>query len=271
MIPQQRPDRAGDGPGRSRHIDAIAHHFLSDGEPGPGPALVCRDIAVATPGCGRLAACAAAGLGLAGARHEPHSWGSCLVEDEALPWSAFSYLEGAAPASLPPEAAADLPEGVRSRWLPGRGGDGAMTRGWLRWRLLGEAAATSVANWEAGRGLPVSACAAGPRWASLVWCVTAGGAAAGEGRLGRLVDLLRPARVEILVVPEAWDALPGGGRRSVRPGEARVSRLPRAPWVARHDSGTVVACTHVLPPSPHTTGAAGTAVLRRIVSHVCDG
>ena len=272
MIRQQRPGPVGDEPWRSHHIDAIAHHFFSDQEPasGSGPGLRCRDLAVATPGCGRLAACAAAGLGVAGARYEPDTWGSCVVEDETIPWSAFSFLEGQLGASLPPEAGADLPDGLRARWVPGRGGDGATPKGWLRWRLLGEAAATSLTNWESGCGLPASARAAGPRWAALVWCVTAGGAVAGDALLDRLVQLLRPARVEILIVPDAWGAPPGRRRLPGGHGEAGLPRFPQPPLPTRPGSGTVAACTRVLPPSPLTTGPAGTAVLRQIVRHVCE-
>ncbi len=49
---------------RAHHIDAIAHHFLSSTEDEAlrPAAPVCLEVAVAAPGAGRAAACAAAGL-----------------------------------------------------------------------------------------------------------------------------------------------------------------------------------------------------------------
>jgi hypothetical protein len=121
MSRQPRPAAAGDSAPRVHHIDAIAHHFLSDGEPAQPGAVTCvvRDVAVAAPGSGRAAACAASGL----AAVAVGDWGNCLVEDETVAWSAFSYLGGVKPPALPPVAAADLPPGVRARWLGGYRGE----------------------------------------------------------------------------------------------------------------------------------------------------
>ncbi|MBK6732517.1 MAG: hypothetical protein IPG61_00155 [bacterium] len=157
MSRQPRPAAAGDSAPRVHHIDAIAHHFLSTDEPVQPGAVTCvlRDVAVATPGSGRAAACAASGL----AALAVGDWGNCLVEDEAVAWSAFSYLGGVKPPALPPVAAADLPPGVRARWLGGIGAraSGPLPRRWLRWRLLGRSLRGHVAGvggglWPAAGG-----------------------------------------------------------------------------------------------------------------------
>ncbi|MBK7045864.1 MAG: hypothetical protein IPH48_04915 [bacterium] len=270
MSRQPRPAAAGDSAPRVHHIDAIAHHFLSDGEPAQPGAVTCvvRDVAVAAPGSGRAAACAASGL----AAVAVGDWGNCLVEDETVAWSAFSYLGGVKPPALPPVAAADLPPGVRARWL---GGIGASTAGplphrWLRWRLLGEASAATLPAWEVACGLPPAARAATPRWSALVWCVGVGEAAQPEpaASLRRLVDLLRPDRVEFLVVPDAWETPPGGWRLVGRRRDPGWRNLAHLQDVARSAAGDVPASVRVFPDEPAAAGGAGAALLAGIAATI---
>lgn len=259
-----RHAKGATGNGRAHHIDEIAHHFLGDGcgAPSAGPSPVI-DVAVAAPGPGRAAACAAAGLAVAAGAA---GWGSCLVEDEAIAWSATSFLGAATPGPLPPAVTADLPRGVRVQRVD-RTGPG---RGWLRWRLLGEVGPAELTNWEVRCGLPAAAQAAAPRWATLVWCAGAGEAAlpAAAERLRRLVALLSPGRVEFLVLPEAWDARPGGwrlvGRRS-DPGWRNVAHLQE---VARAAAGTTPSCVRLFPDEPAAAGGEAQSLLAEVVGAV---
>lgn len=273
MSRQQRPAGAGEGPLRSHHIDAIAHHFLSaDGGPQPGEAIVaCHDVAVATPGSGRAAACTAAGL--AAARPGgPGRWGSCLLEDENVAWSAFSYLGGPDLAEPPAPVRADLPAGLRVQWLDATTG-GVAPSDWLRWRLLGEASAATLPIWEIAAGLPAVARAAPVRWAALVWCVVAGEAAAPASAacLGRLVALLRPARVEVLVVPDAWDARPGAWRPGGRRGDPGWRNQAHLQEIARAVVGPVPTCVRVFPEAPTAATEAGAALLGEIAAGIAGG
>jgi hypothetical protein len=271
MSRQQRPAGAGEGPWRSHHIDAIAHHFLSAaGDPKPeDAAVVCRDLAVATPGSGRAAACAAAGLAAAAAGR-PDRWGSCLIEDEDVAWSAFSYLGGPDRADLPPAVRADLPTGLRAQWLAGAGARGDGSRVWLRWRLLGEASAASLPAWEIAAGLPAAARSAPLRWSALVWCVAAGEAAApgSAACLGRLAALLRPEKVEILVVPAAWDVRPGAGWSGGRWGDPGWRNQAHLQEMARAALGPVPVCVRVFPDVPEAAAEAGAAIVGEIVASV---
>lgn len=265
-----RPAAAADGAPRVHHIDAIAHHFLSMDEPGPSGVVtgVVRDVAVAAPGTGRAAACAASGL----ATVAVDDWGNCLVEDEAVAWSAFSYLGGVEPPALPAVAAADLPPGVRARWLGGIG-SGALAvlpHRWLRWRLLGEVSAATLTAWEVACGLPAAARAAAPRWSALVWCVGAGEAAQPESAasLRRLVDLLRPERVEFLVVPDAWEKPPGAWRLVGRRRDPGWRNLAHLQDVARSAAGEVPASVRVFPDEPAAAGSIGATLLAGIATTI---
>jgi hypothetical protein len=255
----------------SHHIDAIAHHFLSaEGDPKPEDrALVCRDVAVATPGSGRAAACATAGLAAAAAGR-PDRWGSCLVEDRDVAWSAFSYLVGPDLAEPPPAVRADLVPGLRAQWLKGAGSPGVGSPVWLRWRLLGEASAATLAIWEIAAGLPVVARAAPLRWSALVWCVVAGEAAApgSAACLGRLVALLRPDRVEALVVPDVWDARPGARSPAGRRGDPGWRNQAHLQEIVRTAVDPVPACVRVFPDLPAAAAGTGAAMLGEIAASI---
>lgn len=242
------------GGGRAHHIDEIAHHFLS-GDVSPAfdgaPAVV--DVAIAAPGPGRAAACAAAGLAVAAGTI---GLGSCLVEDEAVAWSSFSFLNQSPPPAVPPWLADDLPRGVRCRQVDG----GAQApRSWVRWRLLGEASVDLLEAWEVRCGLPAAARASSPRWGALVWCVAPHDAVLAEAQqaLGRLVALLEPSRVEFLVLPEAWDARPGGWRLIGRRRDPGWRNLAHLQEVVRAGAGGRPAAVRLL---PDVAGAGGEAV-----------
>ncbi|MBK8166015.1 MAG: hypothetical protein IPK64_08615 [bacterium] len=259
--------RQGGGAGggsRAHHIDEIAHHFLAEDDVPPAdiPAVVV-DAAIAAAGPGRAAACAAAGLAVAAGTI---GLGSCLIEDDAVAWSSFSFLGQSPPRALPPPLAADLPRGVRCR----RVDDGApVPRSWVRWRLLGEASEETLAAWEVPSGLPAAARARMPRWGALVWCVAPHDAAlsAAQDALRRLVGLLEPSHVEFLVLPTAWDARPGGwrliGRRS-DPGWHNLAHLQEVVRAAVGERPAVVR----LVPDVGVAGAEAVAVLAEIAGAV---
>ena len=261
------PRHGSAGGGRAHHIDEVAHHFLGAGDAvSPGEAPTLLDIAIAAPGPGRAAACAGAGLAVAAGWA---GYGSCLVEDEAVAWSAFSFLgqgQGrAAPPEVPAAVAADLPTGVRARRVDAAGP--AAPRTWLRWRLLGEATPACLAAWEAPCGLPAAARSAMPRWAALVWCASPHDAVApaAQDALRRLVALTAAPRVEFLVLPTAWDARPGGwhlvGRRQ-DPGWRNLAHLQE---VARVAAPGRPATVRVLPDTT-ATAAEAAAVLAEVVA-----
>lgn len=241
------PDPGGGAGGarRSHHIDEIAHHFLSGQEEtvraGSPPAFA--DVAVATPGQGRAAACAAAGLAVATIAA---GLGSCLVEDQDVPWSAFSFLGSAELRRPPAELVADLPRGLRAGLIDP---PAPAPRAWLRWRLLGEASLPNLAAWEIPSGLPGAARAATPDWAALVWCVAPHEAVLPETQqaLQRLVDLLSPGRLEFLVLPDAWDARPGGWRLVGRRRDPGWRNLAHLQEVARAAAGGIPTDVRVLP------------------------
>ena len=269
MRGQQQRAARDDGAARIHHIDSVAHHFLST--PGPVPAglalAATRDVAVASPGGGRAAACAAAGLAVAAAAVP--GWGSCVVEDEAVAWSASTYFgrSGRGAGTLPPSASADLPAGVRTLALS----DPVDVReGWVRWRLLGEVSAAGLAGWEVACGLPAAARPAAPRWRTLAWCATASDAAASDPVLclSRLVKLLRPARLEFLVVPDAWDQRPGLLRPAVRRPTPAWRNAAHLQEVARVVADGVPASVRVLPDGSAAAGPAGTALLAEVAAGV---
>lgn len=275
MIRQLRPDGADSDSPRSHRIDAIAHHFLSSVDPpqSSAPSAQFLDVAVAAPDSGRAAACVAAGLAVAGARRHPERWGSSLVEDASVTWSAFSFLGGPAAAPLPAAAAADLPSGTRSGWLYGSKADAGAPAAWLRWRLLGEVPDSALTAWERAPGLPASARSAPPRWTSLVWCVGASAAAAPDGafRLARLVALLLPPRVEFLVVPDAWAVRPGRPWTAAARNTPGWQNLAHLQEIARSAAGAAAVGVRVLPDSPGAAKGAATSVLGDMVGALCAG
>jgi hypothetical protein len=268
MTRHPRPD--GNGAARAHHIDAIAHHFLSSVE---GPAALssspaCLEVAVAAPGTARAAACAAAGLAAIAAGREGR--GSCLLEDESVAWSAFSYLAGPDLSDVPPVVAGDLPADLRARWLKGRRPEGEVPGEWVRWRLLGEASEATLAAWEVAAGLPSCARAAPLRWAALVWCVTAGEAASpgAAACLARLATLLSPGRVEFLVVPDAWGARPGGWRPASRRPEAAWRNVAHLQDIARNAAYPADVAVRVYPDDADHPPAAGASLLGEVVGAI---
>lgn len=268
MSRQPRPD--GTGAARAHHIDAIAHHFLSSVE---GPAALCSspaclEVAIAAPGAARAAACAAAGLAAVAAGRDGR--GSCLLEDESVAWSAFSYLAGPDVSEVPEAAGRDLPAGLRARWLRGRRAAGEAPAEWARWRLLGEASEATLAAWEVAAGLPACARSAPLRWAALVWCVTAGEAAtpAAAACLTRLSTLLLPGRVEFLVVPDAWGARPGGWRPAPRRPDAAWRNLAHLQDIARNAAYPAEVAVRVVPEDADHSPAAGAALLGDVVDAI---
>jgi hypothetical protein len=264
MMGWPRPGGGTGGGRRAHHIDEVAHHFLSgDGAPAAdGPPAVI-DVAIAAPGPGRAAACAAAGLAVAAGTI---GLGSCLVEDEAVAWSSFSFLGQAPEPALPPALGADLPRGVRSRRVDG----GAQApRAWVRWRLLGEASTDALAAWEVPCGLPAAACGPLPRWGALVWCVAPHEAVltCAQQALRRLVTLLEPPRVEFLVLPEAWDARPGRWRLIGRRSDPGWRNLAHLQEVVRAAAGERPAVVRLLP-DVAAAGGEAVAILAEVASAV---
>lgn len=269
MRGQQQRAVPDDGVARIHHIDSVAHHFLSTPEPArPAVSRVaCRDVAVASPGAGRAAACAAAGLAVAAAAVP--GWGSCVVEDEAVAWSAATYFGGPdqGVGELPADAGADLPAGVRAHVLTE---PGDVRAGWVRWRLLGEVSLAALPAWEAASGLPPAARSAPPRWRALVWCVSANDAAAGDPVrcLARLLSLLQPSRLEFLVVPDAWEQRPGLLRPLVRRPGAAWRNAAHLQEIARVVAPGVPAAVRVFPDGAAAGGPAGTALLADLAAAV---
>lgn len=264
MMGWPRPGGGVGGGGRTHHIDEIAHHFLTgDGAQVADKLPAVSEVAIAAPGPGRAVACAAAGLAVAAGTI---GLGSCLVEDDSVAWSSCSFLGQARPPALPPALAADLPPGVRCR----RVDDGELApRSWVRWRLLGEASADTLAAWEVPCGLPAAARARLPRWDALVWCVAPHDAvlAGAQQALRRLVALLEPPRVEFLVLPESWDARPGswrliGGRSD--PGWRNLAHLQE---VVRAAAGERQAVVRLLP-DVAAAGGEAVAILAEVASAV---
>jgi len=185
-------------------------------------------------------------------------------------WSAFSYLGGADPAEPPPAVRADLPAGLRAQWLAPNGGFGPGSPLWLRWRLLGEASGATLPIWEIAAGLPAVARAAPVRWSALVWCVVAGEAAApGSAEcLRRLTALLRPERIEILVVPDAWDERPGSHRPVGRRGDPGWRNQAHLQELARGAVGPSPVTVRVFPAAPPGGAEAGAVMLAEIAAAV---
>ncbi len=269
MKGQQQRAVIADGSARVHHIDNVAHHFLSPNAPAPPVAArpPCLDVAVAGPGCGRASACVTAGLAVAAAGLA--GWGSCVVEDAAVAWSASTYYGGpqAGVGALAPELAADLPDGLHTRALSVPPADAGR---WVRWRLLGDVSLDVLSAWEVPCGLPAAARPAAPRWRALVWCVTTHDAAAGDPVrcLSRLVNLLRPARLEFLVVPDAWEQRPGLLRQAVRragPGWRNAAHLQE---IARVVAAGIPVGVRVFPDGAASAGPAGTALLTELVGAV---
>lgn len=270
MSRHPRPDAKAAA--RAHHIDAIAHHFLSSTvDAALAPARpACLDVAVAGPGVARAAACVAAGL--AAVAVATGGRGCCLLEDEAVAWSAFSYLAGPDMSDLPGQPGLELPPGLRARWLTGGRPAGEVPTEWVRWRLLGEASEATLAAWEVAAGLPACARPAPVRWETLVWCVTVGEAAtpASASCLARLVALLSPVHVAYLVVPDAWGARPGGWRPAARRPDAAWRNVAHLQEIAQNAAWPAAATVHIYPDDDEAP-EAGEALLGGIVAAVVGG
>jgi len=258
------------------HISSVAHVFFSEDEAAAasnGP-RANRHHAITCFGDGRIAAYACAGL-VCGARTvgpDGHVSGVELVEDPDLIWSAGSYL----PPEQPGGDRKDSANGAElARWtwpLPT-----AAAERWWRWTHLRAFADADLANLEilsgtmrfAPRGWHTAT--AGPAQHGLVICLFAREVSlwVTAFRLGRLVTLLAPPRLEILVFPDCWTTDWPGGRRSrlraQRPLEPQGDLIARGGDLAR---AVADACPVVVTALPECGGTGGQEspglILRRI-------
>ncbi len=201
-----RPD-SGAVPRRAHHISSIAHLFLQeDGAKGDRePASAVRDIAVAAPGGSPISAFAAAGLALGLSRYVT------LSEDQQLRWSAGTFLareEGnarihASGNEIHPYTWAISPGAAAASGEDESSSAGVRQISWSHLGCLepgGLAHLESLAVARSLIDLPLK------RSGGLVWCLLAqeAGRLGPSYILGRLVELTRPGRIEILLFPDAW-------------------------------------------------------------------
>lgn len=184
---------------RPHHISSIAHLFLGEGEAArtvsPVPATI--RFAVAAPGGAAVSAFAAAGLALG----SPGS--SLLSEDARIRWSAGTYFSRPG-ADISIQAGRQ--DGLGNTWtLASPGRDPAPAIHWDHLGCLGEVEVSRLETAAAARtGVPEAA----SDCSGLVWCLREDEA----GRLqtcyllGRLAEILRPRRIEILLFPDAWSS-----------------------------------------------------------------
>jgi hypothetical protein len=189
-------------PRRPHHISSIAHLFLEEGVPGlaqePG-----RDFlrcAIAAPGGAAISAFAAAGLALG----SPGA--AILSEDERIRWSAATYFRRAGdPGRIRQEDADDR----SNTWAVSAGGGEPWSRSpgikWSHLGCLGPSELRHLESMAAARSAePLRrSCADG-----LVWCLQED-EAVGFGPhylMGRLAEVIRPRRIEILLFPNAWSS-----------------------------------------------------------------
>lgn len=185
-------------PRRPQHISSIAHLFLQDdlAKEVRAPHSATCELAVATPGVTAISAFATAGLATGSPRP------GVLSEDRELRWSANSFLPSGL-AEFRPGASKN--ESHRNTWNiaaefvdPGTG-----VVHWNHLGCLGQADLAHLESLAAVRGLvekPLSGAD------GLIWCLLARDAGRlGPGYLlGRLVELVKPARIGVLVFPDAW-------------------------------------------------------------------
>jgi len=201
---------SGAVPERPHHISTIAHLFLQE-DPVQGdtaPAVCDRDIAVAAPGLSPVTAFAVVGLALGSNRSVT------LSENKELRWSARTYLPRDMEDAGLPSGPADL---TRNTWTigprsvtsgSGQGGEVPTLAGasGLQWNHLGCLGAEGLAHLEslvAGHCLiEVPMTGSG----GLVWCLLEQEACrlGPSYILGRLVEQIRPGKLEILLFPDAW-------------------------------------------------------------------
>lgn len=190
-------------PRRPQHISSIAHLFLQDDLPGvpdvPGEEVApqtAASLAVATPGVTAISAFATAGLTTGSSRPV------ILSEDRELRWSANSFLP-AGLAEIRRTSAKD--ESHRNIWSIASGfvesGTGPM--GWNHLGCLGQAELAHLESLAAVRGLVEQPLAGAD---GLIWCllVRDAGRFGPSYLLGRLVELIQPARIGVLVFPDGW-------------------------------------------------------------------
>ncbi len=200
---------SGAVPKRPHHISSIAHLFLEESRPGiVGDST--RDIcqcAVAAPGGAAISAFAAAGLALGS------SGSSTLVEDNRIRWSAGTFL---------------ISEGGHGRVFAGEDGDhrntwtiaaekrgrnsaaqpeAAPARG-IQWNHLGCVGRTEMAHLESLAAVRTAGLLPGNGSGGLVWCLQEdeAGQFGPNYYLGRLAEVVRPDRIEILLFPNAWSS-----------------------------------------------------------------
>ena len=224
---------------RTHHISDIAHHFLTDAEVGQGPAAAFVWI-VAASGPWPWTAPAALELARLTARD-----GDCtvhLAEDDAPPWTVRAHLgDGDGEVRL-----ADPGETVVH-------GEGP-----LCWHL-GPVAGDRLDDLAAARRAPGCRLPGVGREKGLDWCLEQGEVEAWSALLGlgRLVDILAPATIDLVCMPRMTPRS-GRGRAVGTPGPESLSVLARRAGDACARDVEV----HLL--APNMTAAARGAVLSAV-------
>jgi len=203
---------SGSVPRRAHHISSIAHLFLEEGRldsAGDPRGGICQ-CAVAAPGGAAISAFASAGLAFG----SPGS--SILAEDDQVRWSAGTYFTDEAASS---RVRPGVPDRQRKTWVVSAEARAhafgspmeesfAEPAREIHWNHLGRVGRVELAHLEsmaaarsAGR-LPMTPSG------GLVWCLQEDEA----GRfgpsyiLGRLAEVIKPGRIEILLFPDAWSS-----------------------------------------------------------------
>ena len=198
---------SGAVPKRPHHISSIAHLFLEESRPeGVGDSVpdICR-CAVAAPGGAAISAFAAAGLTLG----SPGS--STLGEDNRVRWSAGTYFNHEGGES---RVFAGVDEDHRNTWTVtaeargknfGSHGDASPTRE-IHWNHLGCVGRVEMAHLESLAAVRSGGLLPGTRSGGLVWCLQEdeAGRFGPNYYLGRLAEVVKPRRIEILLFPNAW-------------------------------------------------------------------
>lgn len=203
---------SGAVPRRPHHISSIAHLFLEE-RPTAGARDSVPDIcqcAVAAPGGAAISAFAAAGLALG----SPGP--ATLAEDGRIRWSAGTYMPR---GNGNPRVLADEGGGDRNTWTvaPETGGPEALvsqgsfpaeeTRE-IHWNHLGCVGRMEMSHLESlaaakSSGMLPVTCSGG-----LVWCLQEDEAVrlGPNYFLGRLAEVIKPCRIEIMLFPNAWSS-----------------------------------------------------------------
>ncbi len=236
------------------HISSIAHLFFDDDEGSVRPTgpVTVRSITVTGFNDSRISAYACASLVTATRvlATGGDARGVRLEEDPAVPWSAKSFL------ARGPSANGESSE---------KGGTGTIIWNWpadvaepdsaplVRWVHLQAVGSESLAALEmrAGNGRNPLARARGR--GDLVVCLLARemGCLGPAFRLGRLMGLLAPRRLEILVFPDFWAtggaAVPGTGQRDDRGDGVSEDLLKRCRSLTRAVAGACPVSITVFP------------------------